>query len=460
MRNRRQLLWIAITIAIILNGCQSGIRTTTVTASPSKVSPTPTETAPPSAPSPSSELNDPSACPPLDADLLSQMIEIESQVTHLRGLLPSNSIKRSLYTSDQLREFVIQDFLGDYTEEEALRDIHLLSLLGLLEPGIDLWQVYADLLTEQIAGFYDAETEEMIVICGAGFGGVERLTYVHEYTHALQDQIYDIRGGLNYNSEACDADGERCSAIQALIEGDATLLQEQWLRTFAGDEDRSDLLEFFTSYKMPIMEGSPPYIQSELTFPYFWGLQFVRSLYLDGGWAAVDAAYLNPPLSSEQILHPERYPKDSPVGLLLPDVPEVLNSGWRLTGVDVLGEWGTLMVLREYLPLDQASLAAEGWGGDLLLPFFQEEGTWSVALITHWDTMRDAHEFAAAFQDYGLARFGDPEIYSTSSTKWFSEDGISYFERISNQTLWILAPDEQSLEVLQKAILLPLRTDS
>jgi hypothetical protein len=119
------------------------------------------------------------------------------------------------------------------------------------------------------------------------------------------------------------------------------------------------------------------------------------------------------------------------------------------------------MVLNEYLPIDQASLAAEGWGGDLLLFFYQEDdGVEALALITQWDTMRDSHEFSAAFHDYGLARFGDPEILSTTSSQWLYEDGISYFERVSNQTIWIMAPDEQMLDLLQKAIPLPVRTSS
>lgn len=459
MRIKHPLLWLAFVVALALNSCQSSASTTTVPASPATALPTPTQTA--ASPTPTPEVTDESACPPLDADLLFQMEEIEFQVTQLRGILPSESVSRSLLTPDQLRETVIHDFLGDYTQEDALQDVRLLSLLGLIEPGIDLWQLYADLFTEQVAGFYDTETDEMIVICGSGFGGVERLTYAHEYTHALQDQAYDIRDGLQYNNDACEADSERCFAIQALIEGDATLLQEQWLRTFAGDEDRSDLLEFFADFDMPVFDSAPAYIQSELTFPYFWGLNFIRTLYLDGGWAAVDTAYQNPPLSSEQILHPERYPKDPPVDLVSPNVSDALSSGWEKTVHDVLGEWATRMVLDEYLPIDEASLAAEGWGSDLLLFFYQEEDDVdALVLITQWDTMRDAHEFSAAFLDYGLGRYGDPERPSSTSARWITEDGITYFERVSNQTIWIVAPDEYTLEVLQKAIPLPLRTSS
>ena len=222
MRNKKHMPWITLAVALMLNGCQSNPLTTTVTASIAPVLPTATKTTSSPTPSPTPEATDPSACPPIDKELRSQMAEIETQVIQLRGILPSKSVSRSLLTSAQLRERVIQDFLGDYTQEDALQDVRLLSLFGLIDPEIDLWQLYADLLAEQIAGFYDIETDEMIVICGSGFGGVERLTFAHEYAHALQDQIYDIRDGLQYNNDACEAESERCYAAQALIEGDAT----------------------------------------------------------------------------------------------------------------------------------------------------------------------------------------------------------------------------------------------
>jgi hypothetical protein len=221
------------------------------------------------------------------------------------------------------------------------------------------------------------------------------------------------------------------------------------------------LIAFNANVTFPVFDRTPAYIQSQLTFPYFWGLNFVRSLYLEGGWAAVDAAYQNPPLSSEQILHPERYPNDSPIALAIPDGVEALSSAWDEISPDELGEWATLMVLMEYLPPDQAALAAEGWGGDLLLFFSQEENNAeALVLVTQWDTMRDAHEFFAAFRDYGTIRFGDPEYPSTTSIQWVFPEGIAYFERVSNQTIWILAPDEQTLEVLKQAIPLPVQTIS
>ncbi|KPK88751.1 MAG: hypothetical protein AMJ88_18455, partial [Anaerolineae bacterium SM23_ 63] len=363
---------------------------------------------------------------------------------------------REFLTQGQLRQRVIEDFLADFTEEEAFVDARVLSLLGLLERDFDLWNFYADLYTEQVAGFYDSEDEGMAVICGADFGGPERITFAHEYTHALQDQTYDLEDGLGYDDELCEADSERCAAIQALIEGDATLLEEQWLRTYATEEDWADLMEFYASFESPVFDSAPQFLRQDLLFPYMAGLDFVKTLYLEGGWAAVDVAYLTPPLSTEQILHPERYPADAPIWLDVPDLSATLGEEWREIDHGVLGEWYTQLTLNEFLPKAIAVDAAEGWGGDYYLAFYNEaKDIDAFVLVSQWDTMHDVHEFDAAFRDYGDARFGTRETSSSYKASWHGETGYVLFERLSNQALWILAPNAEIGQALRQAISFP-----
>jgi hypothetical protein len=330
-------------------------------------------------------------------------------------------------------------------------------MLGLLPENLDLRQLYTDLLNEQIAGFYDTENDEMVVVCESGFGGVERLTYAHEFVHALQDQLYGFEIGLAYSDAACVDNSQRCAATQALFEGDATLLQEQWLRMFARAEDLEDLALFFSSFTMPIYESAPPYIQADFTFPYLEGLFFVRSLYLKDGWASVDDAFLNPPQSTEQILHPERYPWDNVVTLGIPDLSTLFERDWEIAYQDVLGEWTLLNMLEVYLPESEASMAAEGWGGDFVILLDNPElGAQAVLEIIQWDSMRDAHEFTAAYQDYGELRYGEPTAFSTTRVEWTSDDINVLLERQSNQTLIILSSSED-LQVLRDALPLPIK---
>jgi hypothetical protein len=384
------------------------------------------------------------------------MDEIQRQVAALRGLDPVAPVQRSLLTPADLQQRILDDFLGDYTEEEAAGDSRMLFLLGLLDPGVDLRTLYADLLSEQVAGYYDDEAPAMFVVRGAGFAGPERLTYVHEYDHVLQDQNFDIDEGLGYNDDACEDDRERCTAVNALLEGDATLLQTQWLRTFSTDQDRAEIQEFFATYESPVYDRAPHFLQKDILFPYLQGLGFVNALFIEGDWAAVDEAYLHLPTSTEQILHPERYPDDVPIALEVPDPAAALGEGWSEVRHEVLGEWTTLLTLEALLPSDAAAEAAEGWGGDTLVVLFNEAtGQQALLLVTRWDTLLDAQEFLAAFTQYGNARFGRGTSTTTRSV-WADDERYSSIERSADQTLWILAPDQSVGEALREAMPLPV----
>jgi hypothetical protein len=450
------LFTLSVSFVLLFGACTSAVEPTrTPTVAPTA---TRTEIFSPMPPTePVSNPETPATCPPLDAQMRATMRQLEGQVTRLRGLPASGVVERDLLTPEQLRERVENDFLADYTEEEARLDNRLLALLGLIEPELDLHRLYVDLLTEQVAGFYDSQEEEMLVVCGTGFGGLEIFTYVHEYVHALQDQTFDLEAGLNFSEEACELDGERCFALRALIEGDASLLQEQWLRTYADREMLASLLSSLSSFDSPVLESAPEYIQAELTFPYLAGLSFTRSLYLEGDWAAVDSAFQNPPLSSEQILHPERYPRDEPVALSPPPDLDSLADGWGVERQDVLGEWATQQVLLSYLSEDAVQKSVGGWGGDLI--FLLERSAndpAALVLITQWDTVRDTHEFAAEFMNYAEARFGQPAHRDLVEATWVFDGGASHFMRQSNQTRWIIAPDGETLSMLQAEFALPL----
>jgi hypothetical protein len=365
-------------------------------------------------------------------------------------------VERSLLTSEDLRQRILDDFLSDYTEDEAAIDSRMLVLLGLLDPGADLRTLYADLLSEQVAGYYDDEAPAMFVVRGAGFAGPERLTYAHEYDHALQDQYFDIDEGLSYNDEACDVDRERCAAVNALLEGDATLLQAQWLRTFGTDQDRTEIQEFFATFESPVYDRAPQFLQKDLLFPYLQGLEFVSALFIEGDWAAVDEAYLHPPTSTEQILHPERYPDDVPIALEVPDPAAALGGGWNEVRHEPLGEWTTLLTLEALLPSETAAEAAEGWGGDTVIVLSNEAtGQQALLLVTRWDTLLDAQEFLAAFTQYGNARFGRGTSTTTRSV-WADDERYSSIERSADQTLWILARDQSAGDALREAIPLPV----
>ena len=392
---------------------------------------------------------------PISSEASASMEEIEQQVVELRGLHPNRPSDRTLLSPGHLRQRVIDDFLEDYTPEEARDDARVLALLGLLNPEFDLLDFYLELYSEQVAGYYDDEVKQMFVVGGQEFGGMERMTYAHEFVHALQDQTYDFRNGLKFTDEDCEADTERCAGIQSLVEGDASLLEEQWWRTYATEQDTQDIMGFFEDYQSPVYDRAPEYMKQDFLFPYSQGLEFVRSLYLEGRWAGVDAAYAELPLSTEQILHPERYPDDKPRRVLLPDVQEALGEGWRQIDLNNLGEWYLRLTLMEELPEETAAPAAEGWGGDTYRAYYNDDsGESALVLVSSWDRMADAEEFFLALREYGDQRFGRREG-DARKVRWLASDEVMLAERASDQVLWILAPDPDSLDALRQAVSLP-----
>jgi hypothetical protein len=421
-----------------------------VISTPAPVEPEATE----STTNPENDSDNSPAGETVSADVSRQMDEIQMQVVLDRGLKPSENVDRQLYSPDQLRQKVLDDFLEDYSAEDSQTDALTLAAFGLLEPDFDLYTFYTDLLSEQIAGFYDQKTKEMVVVQGEGFGGPERLTYAHEYTHALQDQNYDIENGLNFNDDACDADSERCAAIQALIEGDATLEEYNWFYANGTAEDQSEIMDFYNNLEMPIFDSAPEFLAMDFTFPYEYGYAFVESLYSQGGWGSVDRAYQDLPVSTEQILHPERYPDDKPIPTSLPDFAGTLGDGWEEIDRGTMGEWYTYLILAKgqdtnaQLDDTEAQTAAEGWGGDAYVVYHNaDSGETVMVLQTTWDSTDEAAEFAAAFRDYATGRFG-----SSTSDQWQGADGYHTFDLDGDTTTWIMAPDAETAKAVWENI--------
>jgi hypothetical protein len=395
----------------------------------------------------------------LDAQMTRQIDQIQSQVIEERGLQPVHPVPFILLSTDELRLNVTNDFLVDYTDEKMADDVMKLSTIGLLEPGFDMKSFYTELLSEEVAGYYDNDTQEMFVVQGQGFEGPEHLTYAHEFTHVLQDQTYDLKNGLNYSDEACEKDSERCTAIQALVEGDASLSEITWFQNYASNQDQKQIVDFINSTSFPVMDSAPAYLQDDFVFPYNQGYAFVQAIYDQGGWPAVDAIYKNPPVSTEQILHPERYPSDTPIPVELPDLTSALGNGWREVSHNQMGEWYTYLILARAtnanarLDDTTAQNAADGWGGDEYMTL-HNDATNSTAFVlkTIWDTPSDAEEFATAFKQYGDLRFGVPTTQQGDTLTWSYSGGYSSIYHSGATTVWIIAPDSTTAQTLAGSV--------
>jgi hypothetical protein len=322
--------------------------------------------------------------------------EIEDQVIAERGLPTKARVEPTVLSDAEVKVRIKQQFEKDNPPDEIAVTEETLRALGLLPADASLSDLYVEMLGSQVAGFYDPATREMVIVSRSGaIGPAEKVTFAHEFTHALQDQAFDLEG--------IDVDavgqGDRSLGRLALVEGDATLLMTRWLSDHLTPAELGELLKVDPE-ALAQLERMPAILRETLLFPYQQGLIFVNGIWARGGWAAVDAAYDRRPDSTEQVLHPEKYEADEKPAEVALDgaaLAKAMGAGWSGTPEDTLGEFQLSVWLRENgvkaLP---AGDAAAGWGGDRLAYLRGPNGAYALALLTAWDSQADADEFLAA----------------------------------------------------------------
>lgn len=331
----------------------------------------------------------PSAAPSLDP--AAAFAEIEEQVLALRGLPAPDIGPAEIIDRQQLGEELDELLAEEWTDEELERSNLTLRAMGLLTEEQDLRELTRTLLGDQVIGFYDPLEKRMVVVSDEGLSVLARITYAHEYTHALQDAAFDsfeVRDQL--------ADDDAILARQALEEGDATVVMFQW--ALSGTLTPEELTQV-TDTPIPDTGDVPDWMLRQLEFPYLAGLTFVTQLRAAGDWARVNDAYTDAPASTEQILHPEKYlAGEDPVEVEAAGLADVFGRGWRDLEPTTMGE-AMIGIWLGHLGVGEtaAASAAAGWGGDRLVVATGLDDAWVMAWRIAWDSAADADEFAAAY---------------------------------------------------------------
>lgn len=359
------------------------------TTAPSPVPTASPTTAPTASPSPSASL---------DPEALYTMIE--SQVVAIRGLQPDGPVARQVIDEPALVELITEGFNKDNPADYVAAYGRLLQHMALLPADEDLGKLYLELLGSQVIGLYDTDTQRLyVVIRGGGVGPTAKITFAHEYTHALQDQRFDLDA-----LQPLDLDeGDQTIARTSVAEGDATLLMSLWAQqNMTPEEFQVVIQESSDPEALAILGRMPAILRESLEFPYGAGLTFVGSIWQSAGWEGINGIYDAPPSTTEAILHPEKYiAGEAAVDVTVEDgVALRLGDGWSETLQDTLGEFQIGVWLREAGEVANAAAtdAAAGWGGDRLAMYEGPEGAWAFVVETAWDTEDDASEFVTGAQ--------------------------------------------------------------
>jgi hypothetical protein len=371
---------------------------------------------------------------PLTPESQKHLEELMHAAEEYRGLKAKKPVAAGTLDSRGLKERLTESSSGKGYSLKELRALEAsLKGFGLIPEAMDLGRYLPELMSSQVAGYYDPNRKYLALISPSEEGAAkdgkakagdaeeepekrieENMVFVHELTHALQDQYFDL-DRLGDHDPMSDVG----QAGSALIEGDATLTMLNY-NFRMGLESLPGLGEILAErmqdpHKMieetPDLPGAremmaaPAWIRDTLLFSYLQGAAFCMDVKGQGGQKLLDYAFqTDPPRSTEQILHPEKWygRRDDPVGVHLPELGQEL-AGYRKVAEGTLGELGMRILLRDSLQGDGewAASAAAGWGGDRFAVYEKSGSPRLVVWVSEWDNGIEAGQFRNALQSTG-----------------------------------------------------------
>lgn len=371
---------------------------------------------------------------------------IKERTVEVRGLPLNEDVPFVELPQGAVRFLFLQELAEEMPAEEMEADEKLLVALGLFPDDQSLDEVLADVYGEQIAGTYDTDSKEITIVRGESGGGVsEQLTISHEIAHALQDQNFGLDAPPLEND---DNNGDEDLAALSLIEGDAMLTMVLYAREHLTVADMRELAT--EDYDSEELDSAPLYIRRSILFPYEEGFEFVQALGTDG-FDAVNRALRDPPLSTEQILHPARYieKRDQPREVPVPDISGQLGEGWKKINEDCMGEFDVNVWFEQFFGEGGKPEVGPGWGGNTIQYYDGPKKTRLVVNSFAWDTARDAAEFYAAYEELIEARFGRGarKVAESQDAYLYQADGELFYCGIAGDaTLCLQAPDRPTLD--------------
>jgi len=307
--------------------------------------------------------------PPLEAESNAEFLQAADEVllemSKLLSLPILSPLKKSLRSRDEIRAYLLQKMKEDKDAGKRYADQKTMEKFGLLPKDYPLEETLMKVLTEQIAGLYDPDSHEFFVADWNSLAD-ERMVMSHELTHALQDQHFHIDKWTDAAKPNDDAELAR----DAVIEGSAIAAMLDYI--LQGKGSIRDLGEIDPSILMgdvdssPELANAPKVLRDELLFPYLAGAPFTQSvLKASSGWPDFHKVFERPPVSTQQIMHPDMYLQGVvPPTIALPETMGLLSAEWKKLDENNMGEFGLLEILGQFLSKDRATTLAATWSAD------------------------------------------------------------------------------------------------
>ncbi len=318
------------------------------------------------------------------------------EVSRLRELPAKGPVRGKLVSRAEMVAHVRRDMLSEVPPDAMTGQAEMLFALGAVPPDFDYEQSLMDLMTAQLAGFYEPKDKTMYL--SADLAPAERkMTLDHELVHALQDQYFGLGKRLDYRADASDEQ----SAVHALAEGGATsamldaMLEPRHMHATDLSDDAVGVEARGSIELSPAAAKVPDILKRSIVSAYVDGISLVHWARRRGGWAAVDALWAHPPTTTEQLLHPAKLLAHE-VGDSI-EIPVAPSKGpARVLYHDIEGEQSVRLVLEGWMPRSKAIQAASGWDGDRVA-VFRDGQRFAFAWHLRYDTTADAERGLEAF---------------------------------------------------------------
>jgi hypothetical protein len=396
------------------------------------------------------------------ADFIKAADEVLGQMSEILDLPVKEPLKKSLRSKAEIRTYLIQEEKEERTDAERYADEKSLEAFGLIPKNFPLDSFMLDILTDQVAGLYDPKAKEFYIADWIE-ADEQKPVMAHELTHALEDQSFHIDPWIkgarpNDDAELARDSVSEGSALAAMV--DYTLKDDK-----LSVRDLPDVTTLIRSgavaemSKDPKLSKAPPYIQDELLFPYLAGTNFSQQfLKAHTGWSDLKLVFENPPVSTQQILHPDLYLKGvKPHEVKMPSWNGLAPSDWKLLEENVLGEFGFSEVLKQLIDEKTADALSPAWAGDRYA-LFENQKTKNTALVLRLvlDSPEDAAHFFGEYSEALENKYSaHTELFRRPTANFFqfqTEIGGVYLRCVRDECLTVEGASRETYDKITAAL--------
>jgi hypothetical protein len=386
--------------------------------------------------------------------------EVLAQMSKILDLPIREPLKKTLRSKQEVRDYLVREDKEDKKDSERYADDKTLEAFGLIPKGFPLDSFMLDVLTDQVAGLYDPKAKEFYI---ANWIPVDeqRTVMSHELTHALEDQSFHIDSWIKAARPNDDAELAR----DAVSEGSAmaAMVDYEMLDQKVSVRDVPDVTLLIRASalsemdKDPNLAKAPLYIRDELLFPYLAGTGFTQQfLKAHTGWQDLHLIFQDPPVSTQQILHPDLYLHGvKPEVVTLPEWKALVPSDWKLLEENTMGEFGLGEVLKQLLDENRAELLSPAWKGDRYA-VFEDAKTKATPLVFRLalDNPDDAAHFFGEYSEALERKYKTrTELFRRPNFFQFqSESGGVFLRCVATQCITVESASRETFDKINHAI--------